>query len=164
MSVKQPLTIDNLGIQASVQYAENQKQYDPRLIEESRLIPRKSEVPSVTPYISSEVDPFFTIARETSWALFTPPPNFSIYGENLFSYQIIPSLGTQEEQEADVEKLQHFEEELTKQRKKRAKKQNTDAGEEEREREALITMFQIVKNLDKVLTLINARRNQYQRG
>lgn len=164
MSVKSR-TIDNLGLEASVQYAENQKLYDARLMEESRLIPQRTQTPAVKPYIPAEVDQLFTIGRGASWALFTPPPDFFIYGEALFSYQLVPSLGPQEKQEADAEKLSHLEEYLSKEKKRGKKRESEEEHqEEEKEKETLIAMFQVLGKLDKVLALINSRRNQYQRG
>ena len=164
MSVK-PRTIDNLGLEASVQYAENQKLYDARLMEESRLVPQRSQTPSVKPYVPIEVDQYFTIGRGSSWALFTPPPDFFIYGDTLFSHQIIPSLGPQEKQEADAEKLEHLEDYLSKEQKRGKKRESKDQQEQDqRERETILAMFKVLKDLDKVLALINSRRNQYQRG
>jgi len=164
MSVKSR-TIDNLGLEASVQYAQNQKDYDPRLIEESRLIPQKAEVSTYKPYVPSELDAFFTIGKGASWALFMPPPDYFTSGKALFSYQLIPSLGTQEKQEADAEKLEHLEEYLAKQQKRGKKRQSKEGHEEEEEdREILIAMFKCLHKLDKTLTLINSRRTQYQRG
>ena len=164
MTIK-PRTIDNLGMEASVQYAENQKQYDARMMEESRLIPSKSAVPSVKPYAPSEFDQYFSIGKGQSWAIFQPPPDFYIYGESIFSHQLIPSLGSQEKQEADAEKLEHIEDYLSKEEKRGKKRESEDEHDsEERERETLIAMFQCLNKLDKVLVLINSRRNQYQRG
>ncbi|MBI3508816.1 MAG: DUF5399 family protein [Chlamydiia bacterium] len=156
-------TIDDLGIDASKQYAENQRLYDPSLIEESRLVAPRSQIPTVMPYAPSEMDAYFSVGKGNSWALFTPPPEFVVYGENFFSYQLIPSLGPQEKQDADAEKLQHLEDFLDKERGKKGQS-NDDEEEDEEQKERLIAMFQCLQKLDKTLNLINARRNQYQRG
>src|SRR5438477_287111 len=101
------LTIDNLGIGASIRFAEDQQLYERRLIEESRLIPQKTETLALSPYVPTELDELFSMNRKVSWAMFSPPPNFFSYEGLLFSYQIIPSLGTQEKQEADADRLEH---------------------------------------------------------
>jgi hypothetical protein len=156
-------TIDNLGIQASIDYAKNLELYDSSFIEESRLIPQKTEIASIRPYIPSEVDAFFNPARESSWALFTPPPNYFTYNKALFSYQLVPSLGSQEKQQADADKLEQLEDYLDKRRGKEGKNER-ERDEEEEERETLLAMFHCLRRLDKTLGLINSRRNQYQRG
>lgn len=164
MSVK-PRTIDNLGVEASIQYVDNLKYQDSQLGEVSKFISRKAEIPSVKPYISPETERFFNIGRAASWAIFTPPPEYFIYGDTLFSYMIVPSLGSQEEQEADLEKLQHLEDYLSKKKKGGKKRESKEDQEEEaKQKNALIAMFQCLQKLDKSLSLINARRNQYQRG
>jgi len=150
MTVNKPRTIDNLGIDTSIRYAKDQELLkDVRLIEESRWVAPKSEITVTKPYIPSEYDQLFSAARTAAWASFAPPPGYDAMARAIFSYQLIPSLGTPEEQEADNEKLG------------RDKEDNEDG---EQQRETLEALFQCIEKFDKTLTLINSRRNQYQRG
>lgn len=162
MSIK-PRTIDNLGIGANERYAKDQKLFEPKFIEESRLIPQKTEVSVLKPYVSIEFEQLFSLGKQIPWAIFSPPPNYYAETKPLFSYQLIPSLGGYEKQEADEDKLQGLED-LLKKPHKQQDQNLSDEEEEEKERQVLLSLFQCINKLDKVLSLINSRRNQYQRG
>ncbi len=164
MTVNKPRTIDNLGVDTSLRYAKDQELLkDVRLIEESRWVPPKSEVSVTKPYIPSEFDQLFTTGRTAAWAAFAPPPGYDAMARAIFSYQMIPSLGSAEEQEVDTDKLAAIEDAIDKEKKKR-QQSNDDSYDEEEERQALTALLQCIEKFDKTLSLINARRNQYQRG
>ena len=158
-------TIDNLGIDASVRYAKDQTLLEPHYTsEESRLIPQRTEIATTRPCVPSEFDQLFSTGTHLAWALFSPPPN-EAYGKRLFSYQLIPSLGGYEKLEADASKLEGVEDLLQKdQDKKRDRGKDQEEKEEKEELKMLKALFQCIEKLDKTLSLINARRNQYQRG
>lgn len=155
-------TIDNLGIETSSRYARDKANLDTKLIEESRFIPQKTEVSVVKPYIPTELEEYLAPGKLTLWASFAPPPDYFAYAKPLFSYQLIPSLGGYEKQEADEDKLEALEDTLNKSFKEGKGQQ--DQHEEERERKTLLGLLKTIGKLDRALTLINARRNQYQRG
>jgi hypothetical protein len=165
MTIK-PRTIDNLGVETSIRYAHDKDQLDVRILDDSRWLPKKLEVSVTTPYVPSEFDQLFSADRINQWAFFTAPPNYGVQTRTLFSYQLIPSLGTYEKQEADMDKLAALKDVLDKHhRQKRDDSQNTDEEEqEEDERQMLLALFKCIETLDRALTFINARRNQYQRG
>jgi hypothetical protein len=160
MSVK-PKTIDNLGVEASVRYAKDKELFESHLIEESKLIPQKTTVQTLTPYVSSDFDELFAVERSSIWAAFSPPPEYQYSAKPLFSYQLIPSLGSPEKLEAESDKLQSLEDALHKEHKEGQEQQDDS---EEKERQALLALLKCIKQLDKTLSLINARRNQYQKG
>jgi hypothetical protein len=160
----QRLTIDNMGIGTSSRYARDQAALDLRLIEESRYIPQKTEVSVVKPYLPTEFEEYLLPGKLTIWASFSPPPEYLSYGRPIFSYQLIPSLGGYEKQEADSDKLEALEDTLNKSFKDRKGDQQGQQQEEEKERKTLIGLLKTINKLDRTLTLINARRNQYQRG
>lgn len=160
----QRLTIDNMGIGTSSRYARDKAALDTRLIEESRYIPQKTEVSVVKPYLPTEFEEYLLPGKLTIWASFSPPPEYLSYGRPIFSYQLIPSLGGYEKQEADSDKLEALEDTLNKSFKDRKGDQQGQQQEEEKERKTLIGLLQTINKLDRTLTLINARRNQYQRG
>ncbi len=168
MDVK-PRTIDNLGIESSVRYAKDMEILDKRLIDESRFIPQKTEVSVAKAYVLSEFDQLYAPGKTMLWANFAPPPNYFSILKPLFSYQLIPSLGGYEKQESDIEKLTSLEDVLHKpySRKKEGgsdQEQQREHDEEERERQVLVALLQTIGKLDRTLSLINSRRNQYQRG
>lgn len=164
MTIK-PRTIDNLGVDASIRYAKDQEFYEARYIEESRLIPQKTEISVATPWALTEFEQLFSLGKTLTWALFSPPPGYLFSGKPLFSYQLIPSLGGYEKMEADSEKLENIEDALHKDHGDSQQDQSEQEwDEQEKERQILIALFQCINTLDKALGLINSRRNQYQRG
>ncbi|MBI5273074.1 MAG: DUF5399 family protein [Chlamydiia bacterium] len=159
MSVNKPRTIDNLGVEASVRYAKDTELFESRYIEESRLIAQKTEVQVVSPSVLSEFDRFYSSAKTAPWALFYPPPEYLSYGKPLFSYQLIPSLGEYDKLEEDIDKLEQMGDALEDEQEGHQKD-----PDQEKQRQALVALFRCLNKLDKTLLLINARRNQYQRG
>lgn len=162
MTVNKPRTIDNLGVETSSRYARDKATLDTKLIEESRFIPLKTEVSVVRPYLPTELEEYLMPDKLTIWASFAPPPEFFTQTKPLFSYQLIPSLGGYEKQEADTDKLEALEDTLNKSFKERGG--GGQEQQEEKERKTLLSLLQVIGKLDRALTLVNARRNQYQRG
>jgi hypothetical protein len=158
-------TIDNLGIETSVRYAKDQEAIDNQLLNDSRLVSRKIEIPVTKAYVPSEFDQMFSYGRSTLWALFSAPPEYESYSSDVFSHQLIPSLGTSEKQEAGIDKIEALEDAVN---KKHSKKKNfldeREEKEEEDERKALSSLLKCIERLDQTLVFINARRNQYHRG
>jgi hypothetical protein len=163
MSVK-PRTIDNLGVETSIRYAQDQERLDARIIKESQLVPQKTEVSVATPFVLSEFDQVYSLGKTVPWALFSPPPNYYNAGKALFSYLLIPSLGDYEKLEADLDKVEGVEDLLKKPHKKSNQGFTRDEKQDEKERKTLLALLQCLNKLNKTLALINARRNQYQRG
>jgi hypothetical protein len=161
MSVK-PRTIDNLGLEPSVRYAKDKEQLDLHLIEDSKWVSRHIEVSATKPYVPSEFDKLFSAKPTIQWALFSSPPATDAQMRALFSYQLIPSLGSSEKQEAETEKLTALKDTLEKE-KRQGKDQGKDQ-QEENQRKRLLAFFKCLEKLDKTLLFINSRRNQYQRG
>jgi hypothetical protein len=157
MSVNKTKTIDSLGIEASVRYAEDMQRLDPHLIQDSRFIPQSAEITSIRAQDASH--PLFQVGQPTMWASFSPPPFAP--AQNLFTFQLIPSLGTYEKTEDSTDRLEHWADVL---KKPRENKQNNQPDSEEKERQTLLHMLSSIAKLDKTLNFINARRNQYQRG
>ena len=140
------LTIDNLGLEASKQYAANQKiiQDNPAPMKDASFVGKSAETLAVNPNAAaSEFDQKYSLkGPSTSWAVFSPPAGYE--ANTLFSYQWIPSLGAYEKVEADEDKLETM---------------KAMSGSQ-----PILNLLQCAGQLDKILTLIAARRVQYQRG
>jgi hypothetical protein len=151
MSIKSR-TIDNLGIEASNQYAKGQQSLDLRLVEESRFLPSKIEG-GLAPYIPGEGEEsftIFTIGRASIWAAFTPPPKYDATIYHLYTYTLIPSLGTSEQLQALDDKFETVEKKITR--------------EKEREYKKLRALIKHLLSSSRTFELIKSRCNQYQRG
>lgn len=171
-----PRTIDNLGMESSSRYAEDQKRYDASLAKEAAAIPLRTEIDVTSPAFSSEWEKIFGLdTRTILWADFHPPAKYHEQKKRLFTFQIIPSLGSEEKNEAQTEKVSALipllEEKFEKREDKERKKAFTYAWEEEREKEdekkekaILLRLLHCISNLDKHLIEVNSRRGQYQKG
>ena len=156
-------TIDNLGFDASIRYAKDKELFEARFIDDSQVVSRKSEISVSRPYVPSEFDQMFSSAKTISWALFSPPPEYLSFAKPLFSYQLIPSLGTYEKHE-DTDQLLALEDALRKQKDSNKDQSDKEKQDEEREKRLIADLLQCIARIDKSLELINSRRNQYQRG
>lgn len=152
-------TVDNLGMDAYSRYARDQEILDTKFIEEANLVSSKTEISVSKPYIPTDFDLLFSLGHTASWAEFTPPPTANLFSKSLFSFQLIPSLGERE----DITAAEFVEDALQK-KKKNKKRSPKELQEEDEEKEVIINLLECIEKIDKALQLINARRNQYQRG
>ena len=167
-------TIDNLGVETSVRWASDQELLDKTIIKESARISRQTEIDVYEPFYKSEFDLIFeTKQRHQQWAAFFPPPGYSFQKMRLFMHQVIPSLGTEEFQQTQMQKIKDRREVNKKKReeKKATRQTSTYAWEDEREEEeehkeskTLLDLMEYINSLDKLLGTINARRSQYSKG
>lgn len=170
----EPRTIDNLGLESSVRWAKDQEYLDRTLLKESPFVSLQTQVDVSAPSFTAEFDLLFQVTqRYKPWALFWPPTGYSDQKMRLFTFQIIPSLGTEEFQQAQMQKIR---EKLDSRKQARAAKKEADktaefAWEEEKEEEEenreskmLLDLLEYIHELDKLLIAINSRRNQYSKG
>lgn len=150
MSIK---TIDNLGLDASKRYAQNQKEAELELpfLEEISKFPVSAI--STAPYsvTEAEVEAFF-IGRPTPWASFTPPPDYAGFLSRLFIQQAIPSFGNLEEQQ---ERLDRF---------STLKDQGSWTAPQRHEYDTILSCLEFVVSLEKTYEMIEGRRRQFLAG
>lgn len=169
-----PRTIDNLGVEVSTRYAEDKKVYDESLIKEARGIPSQTEIDVFSPSFSSEMDELLQSQRAyISWASFLPPALYYEQRKRLFTYQLIPSMGSEDKKESQAQKilakLKGMEEErIEADKENKGKKELYDLErsleEEEREKKILTSLLSTIALFDKLIIEINSRRGQYQKG
>jgi len=153
-------TIDNLGIDVSSRYAADQALIDKDFIIGSKHVGNISEITATSPYVISDFDEQFnTLQKNIPWAKFSPPPNFLSHRKRIFSFQLIPSLGSSEKQETEIEKISKDNE-----RQKKQEMMDINELQEEKEREKIIKLLKTLGILDKYLTTINSKRGQYHKG
>jgi hypothetical protein len=150
-------TIDNLGIESSARYAEDQALLDPGLLKETRL-PIQTQIEVNLPVYSNELDLLFeTEKKGTLWATFSPPNISSLQSRRLFTELLIPHLGTIDKRKALLEKLMTV---------ARSGTGETLSEQEDQfnGKKLLIALLGRIESLDKDLIDINSKRIQYQRG
>lgn len=156
-----PRTIDNLGIDASIRYAQDQQVFEARFIEESQIVSKRTEISVSTPYTPSEFDQMFGSGKPLIWAAFSPPHEMMEGNNTLFSYQLIPSLHIDAFTKDPEEML---DEALERQKREHPDSSDQEKKEEEKEKKIIANLLNCIAKFDKSLQLINSRRNQYQRG
>ncbi len=143
-------TIDNLGIDASTQYAENLQNYDASLVREGRAISLDVGIEVSTPSFSPELEGLLHLQPSgISWASFPPPEGYLEQRGRLFSSQLIPSMGSEEKQEAQTQKISA---------------KTTLLEEEQREKKVLTSLFEGIAKCDKMIDEIISNRERFQKG
>ena len=156
-------TVDHLGLDVSVRYAKDKELEESHLLEGAKMISSRAEVSVTSPYFSSEFEELFGLkSTHRSFAQFFAPKDYASHARPLFTYQLSPSLGSLEKQQAEIEKIEayHRDEE-----KKKKKKKTTDEEEkEEKEKSILLHLLKSLMNLEKDLIFIKSKRSQYHKG
>ncbi len=166
-----PRTIDNLGVDASTRYAEDKRSLDQTLIKESQAIPAQTEIEVTAPSFSSEVEALLHIQRtHVVWAFFAPPPYYFEQRKRLFTYQLIPSMGSEDKKESQALKILAKLKSMAEDREKEGKnkrqlyEKEREIEEEEKEKKILTSLLNSIALFDKLIIEINSRRSQYQKG
>ena len=165
-----PRTIDNLGVDVSTRYAEDQKTLDQSMVKEARAVSAQSEIEVTTPFLPSELDALLQSQNTyISWASFYAPAHYFEQRNRLFTYQLIPAMGSEDKNESQAQKilakLKILEKEEKEEKDKRKKYEAARAlEEEENEKKVLTSLLDIIALYDKLIIDINSRRSQYQKG
>ena len=143
------LTVDNLGVEVSTRYAQDQEDYDKSIITDAR-VSTQTQIDVTAPSQVSELDQLLnTELKVTPWSSFVAPPNFYTQNRGLFSYQICPSMGTEDKQEGQIARLEAS---------------PAPSPEEEAKKGKLLQLFQTTAPLDRDLNRANSERNRYHKG
>lgn len=149
MSVNKPRTIDDLGLDASIQYALAQKESAATHIIADSSLAQQPEVlvtsPTLPPYELA-----FGIRVKIAWAILPKPPIRPV--TILFTFQLIPSLGPPDKQQ---ELLDAF----------TAKGANLPQDPLVQEAyKKILALLQTLESLQRTHQLIEDNRNRYKKG
>jgi len=146
-----PLTIDNLGIEASNRYAKDQAGLDLNLIRDARRIPDQTLRVVMNPSVALSRE--FSIGNHILWANFSPPKDYSFSAFRLFTYQLIPGLGTLDQTQALLDQMERLAPQM----------EEKDAAQKKAFR-ALLLLLQMLEKLEKTFEFLKANRDRYQQG
>lgn len=156
------LTIDNLGIDASSRYALDQLLLDKGILEESPFVGQKAATSALTPYIpeiAPEIARYLRPEAHVMWATLPEPPEMLAASNPLFTHQTIPSLGSPEKLDMLRDRLAVLKKNLS---------EKPEKLKEERIQEQQIptieSLFSLIGFYDSLLSVIQGRLNQYQKG
>lgn len=166
-------TIDNLGPDASIRYANDQAILDKSFGKEAIGIPTQTEIDVSAPFFPGEIEAALHLQPTgITWALFIPPNQYFEQRRRLFSFQLIPSMGSDDRQESQAQKILAkltMEELKTKadignKDPRELYEENIILEEEAKEKKILTSLLNTIATFDKLIIEINSRRNQYQKG
>ncbi|MDR2539702.1 MAG: DUF5399 family protein [Chlamydiales bacterium] len=166
-----PRTIDNLGIEASTRYAEDLRELNPKLLIEARGIQEQTEIEITYPFFLPKLEVLLEPQKQQTWATFTPPKGYFEQKKRFFMSQVIPSLGSEEKHEMQMQKILSLNTFSRKKREDQQQKEEQESGYSnpekeyhEKEKKILVSILQTIMHLDKEIQEINARRGQYHKG
>ena len=171
-----PRTIDNLGPEASQTYAERKEAFDDTLIKESQSpsLSTKTRIEVTTPSFTAELDTLLNSQPSgITWASLPPPRGYYEQRNKLFTTQLIPSIGSEERRESQMQKIltkikSTTEQRTLKQKELKSKREQYEQErlleEEENEKNVLTSLLEKITQFDKQIIEINSRRTQYQKG
>ncbi|MBS0621165.1 MAG: DUF5399 family protein [Verrucomicrobia bacterium] len=161
-------TIDNLPPEASKRYAVDQELYakDRALIKEAPAVAGQASISATTLTFSSALDQLLqTTPTHAEWASFHPPEGFFSQRTQIFSFQLIPSMGSEDRRESQSEKiLAKLEALKTEAPATLSYEELRQKEESEKENTILVTLLKQLHKGDTDLIAINAARGQYQKG
>lgn len=151
----EPKTVSNLPLDVSIRWAEDQK-----ILEESRPIIRDSNMAAlnaqtevILPANPSEIEVLFGLSKlHPAWATFQKPPGFMFIRRRIFRSQLVPFLGSDEQQDSMIARIQG------------AQGESQDSEEWEEEKKRLLKLLEVMQLLNKDLIDITTRCKQYQKG
>ena len=151
----EPKTIDNLGIDASIRWAQDQHLVDTSITQESRFVSKQATVDIASPFFVNEFDTLLQAHQGfITWASFSPPPGHP-QQTHLFTHQAIPSLGSKELRMAQIQKIRDL---------MQNKQDSKEEKNETKESETLQALLQYIQNLDANVAQVEARRSQFSKG
>jgi len=150
-----PRTIDNIGLDASIRYAQDISTYDAGLIQDSS-IGRQTEVTVIIPYKRSELDELLGSVREVrTIAIFTVPPNATIRGD-LFTYAAAPRV--------DPDKQEQAKEKTAALLKSHKRHLESEEKEIKAQCSSINSGLDTLGGIDRNLSLATGKRNEFQKG
>lgn len=168
------VTIDQLDIKNHVRWAQDQKNYDDFFVKESHVVAPHPEILGTSAIYASKFEELFELQKKNpSWAFFAHPKNFHLFSRRFFSYRLFPSIYWEETEESDEdaehspEDEQHEESDSNNliQQVINVKKNPQDTQSLfEKDKTAILSLLEAIKQIDKMLGQVNARKLQYQKG
>jgi hypothetical protein len=160
-------TIDNLDIKIHERYAHDQKILDRTFTKETSLLSSHAEIAATSVIYASKWEELFEMGiKNIPWAAFSPPSFYHQKPNRFFSYRLLPSIYVEDENEdeMDEESERKKENELLKKALQAKKGRNQDSSLFERDKTTIISLLKTVVHLNSLLTQVNSRKLQFQKG
>jgi|GEM_PF-671857 len=161
----EPKTIDDLGIEISQRYALDIAEYEKGYYDEAPRVSQQMQVDVTETYYPSHVDAMLGgDLKNHPFPDFYPPMNYTIQRQRTFTHQLLPSLGSDEMLETQIERIKSTVSTDEEGVKGKGWEQVANFDEEAKEAKTLVKFLHLIQSFDRILKEIHAGRNQYQRG
>ncbi len=151
------VTIDNIGIQHSNRFALDQQYGEPGLVDNAKFGQQAAQVDASDSFKQTDLANLFqTNRRNLTWSLFNSPDGFLWQTARVFTAHPIACLGSEEFQQARIDKVRQYSEQRSQSGKEKA------TGNQEAA--TLLGLLTCLQTIDRELKAINARRSQYSKG
>lgn len=174
MSTKGSKTIDNLGVDASIRYSQDQQDFDEIFIRDSKRVALGSQLDILTPIYYDETSLLLDLrGKATPWAILAPPEHYNEQKKRLFNNQLGSAFGPEELLEMQETRIEEARDSFTKEdekdeEQKDKKKLNWEKDKENEEvtkqAKKLLDLMQDINFLNKIIELINSERYRYNKG
>ena len=151
----EPKTVSNLPLDVSIRWAEDQKLLEESqpIIRESAFIQQHAQMDVTMPASQSQVEVLMgMMGCHPTWAQFQMPKGFATQFRRLFTSQLVSSLGSDEQQDTVIGRIQG------------ASGEEGDQEAWQDEKRKLVHLLQLIQALNKDLIDILSRCKQYQKG
>lgn len=148
-------TVSNLPLDVSIRWAEDQKLLEQSrpIIQESGIISQHAQTEVILPKTQSQVDILLNLSGlHPTWALFQMPKGFAGQRRRLFTSQLVSFLGSDEQQDALMTRIEGA----------RGHDEDQEAWEAEKKR--LLHVLKQMNTLNKDLIDIVLSCTRYQKG
>lgn len=152
MNMADARTVDNLGPQAHEQYIKNallSEREDVKKVSKNPSIATRAEILTTSP-TSTALDQLWGI-KKSATSPFTPPANFFLTTADIFTHQLVPTLGLVSSM---LEKLQSL----------AASSKTPLSQKEEEESKKILKFLTLMERLNKILSDIKKRKDEYHKG
>jgi hypothetical protein len=151
----EPKTVSNLPLDVSIRWSQDQQllQETQPLTRDAATVSSLAKTDTPLPLKPSEFEALLGLTDlHPSWAAFQMPPHFFSQRRQIFRSQLIPFLGSDEQQDSLIARIQN------------AKGSDEDRDTWESEKGCLLKLFEQLQTLNKDLIDILTRLIQYQKG
>lgn len=151
----EPKTVANLPLDVSIRWAEDQKFLEETrpITQEAGTIAQFAQTEVSLPSSQSQLATLLGLAAlHPTWALFERPKGFVAQRRRLFTSQLVTFLGSDEQQDTLVTRIQG------------ASGNDEDQESWQKEKDLLLQLMKLMQTLNKDLIDIVSRCKQYQKG
>lgn len=160
--MKKIKSIAELELDHHIRWAKDVERYEVIAKELSTSIPHPETVGTSSIY-SSKLSELFDLEKKNHWATFVPPDNM-IDTKRCFSHQLLPeSLEEKSNLKEPLSEETNQTEQLIERVSKLLALKKTNSSLE-KDKDAVFNLLHSIEWINKLLTQINARKLQYQKG